>query len=275
MPRTDQRETRCESGATAITVLRIADILLCRMDRGIACLLVLSARLLAYFRCFTLLGKEKYQMINLQNITKIYRMGDNETEVFRDFNLFVDDGEYVAVMGRSGSGKTTLLNIIGAMDGFDSGRYMYNDSEVGKLDRHGLEQFRRNHISYVFQNYFLINYYSVRENIELPLIAKGIKRKQRREIAEQKMELAGISDIADKLPAYISGGQMQRCAIARALASGNDILLADEPTGALDAHTAEDIMNVFDCIREEKCTIIMVTHDEQIAAHADRIVNLT
>ena len=206
-------------------------------------------------------------MINLQNITKIYRTGDNETEVFRDFNLFVDDGEYVAVMGRSGSGKTTLLNIIGAMDGFDSGRYMYNDAEVNKLDRHGLEQFRRNHISYVFQNYFLINYYSVRENIELPLIAKGIKRK--------KMELAGISDIADKLPAYISGGQMQRCAIARALASGNDILLADEPTGALDAHTAEDIMNVFECIRDEKCTIIMVTHDGQIAAHADRIVNLT
>lgn len=214
-------------------------------------------------------------MINLQNITKIYRTGDNETEVFRDFNLFVDDGEYVAVMGRSGSGKTTLLNIIGAMDGFDSGRYMYNDAEVGKLDRHGLEQFRRNHISCVFQNYFLINYYSVRENIELPLIAKGIKRKQRREIAEQKMELTGISDIADKLPAYISGGQMQRCAIARALASGNDILLADEPTGALDAHTAEDIMNVFECIRDEKCTIIMVTHDGQIAAHADRIVNLT
>lgn len=214
-------------------------------------------------------------MINLQNITKIYRTGDNEAEVFRDFNLFVDDGEYVAVMGRSGSGKTTLLNIIGAMDGFDSGRYMYNDVEVNKLDRHGLEQFRRNHISYVFQNYFLINYYSVRENIELPLIAKGIKRKQRREIAEQKMELTGISDIADKLPAYISGGQMQRCAIARALASGNDILLADEPTGALDAHTAEDIMNVFECIRDEKCTIIMVTHDGQIAAHADRIVNLT
>ena len=211
-------------------------------------------------------------MINLQNITKIYRTGDNETEVFRDFNLFVDDGEYVAVMGRSGSGKTTLLNIIGAMDGFDSGRYMYNGAEVNKLDRHGLEQFRRNHISYVFQNYFLINYYSVRENIELPLIAKGIKRKQRREIAEQKMELVGI---ADKLPAYISGGQMQRCAIARALASGNDILLADEPTGALDAHTAEDIMNVFECIRDEKCTIIMVTHDGQIAAHADRIVNLT
>lgn len=214
-------------------------------------------------------------MINLQNITKIYRTCDNETEVFRDFNLFVDDGEYVAVMGRSGSGKTTLLNIIGAMDGFDSGRYMYNDAEVNKLDRHGLEQFRRNHISCVFQNYFLINYYSVRENIELPLIAKGIKRKQRREIAEQKMELTGISDIADKLPAYISGGQMQRCAIARALASGNDILLADEPTGALDAHTAEDIMNVFECIRDEKCTIIMVTHDGQIAAHADRIVNLT
>ena len=178
-------------------------------------------------------------------------------------------------MGRSGSGKTTLLNIIGAMDGFDSGRYMYNGAEVNKLDRHGLEQFRRNHISYVFQNYFLINYYSVRENIELPLIAKGIKRKQRREIAEQKMELVGISDIADKLPAYISGGQMQRCAIARALASGNDILLADVPTGALDAHTAEDIMNVFECIRDEKCTIIMVTHDGQIAAHADRIVNLT
>ena len=190
-------------------------------------------------------------MINLQNITKIYRTGDNETEVFRDFNLFVDDGEYVAVMGRSGSGKTTLLNIIGAMDGFDSGRYMYNGAEVNKLDRHGLEQFRRNHISYVFQNYFLINYYSVRENIELPLIAKGIKRKQRREIAEQKMELVGISDIADKLPAYISGGQMQRCAIARALASGNDILLADEPTGALDAHTAEDFMNVFECFRDE------------------------
>ena len=214
-------------------------------------------------------------MINLQNITKIYRTGNIETEVFRDFNLFVDDGEYVAIMGRSGSGKTTLLNIIGAMDRFDSGRYMYNDAEVNKLDRHGLEQFRRSHISYVFQNYFLINYYSVRENIELPLIAKGIQRKQRREIAEQKMELAGISDIADKLPAYISGGQMQRCAIARALASGNDILLADEPTGALDAHTAEDIMNVFECIRKEKCTIIMVTHDEQIAAHADRIVNLT
>ena len=214
-------------------------------------------------------------MINLQNITKIYRTGDNETEVFRDFNLFVDDGEYVAVMGRSGSGKTTLLNIIGAMDGFDSGRYMYNDAEVNKLDRHGLEQFRRNHISYVFQNYFLINYYSVRENIELPLIAKGIKRKQRREIAEQKMELAGISDIADKLPAYISGGQMQRCAIARALASGNDILLADEPTGALDYHTSKEILKLIEDVNiKYGNTVIMVTHNEAIRHMADHVIKL-
>ena len=213
-------------------------------------------------------------MIELQNITKTYDAGEVHTQVLENFNFKASDGEYISVMGRSGSGKTTLLNIIGAMDGVTSGRYLYNDIEVNGMNRRQLERFRKEHISYVFQNYFLINYYTVRENVEVPLIAKGVPPKERKHIAEEKMKLVGISDIADKLPVHISGGQMQRCAIARALATGNDIMLADEPTGALDADTAEEIMEVFDAIRKEKCTIIVVTHDKEIAVHADRIVRL-
>lgn len=213
-------------------------------------------------------------MIELQKVSKTYNSDGVRVQALKSVNLKIEDGEYVAVMGRSGSGKSTLLHIIGAMDSITSGRYLYNGVEINTLERKEFENFRKEHASFIFQNYFLIKYYTIYENIEIPLLAKGIKKKERKAIIEEQMERVGIADIAGKLPIHVSGGQMQRCAIARALASGSDILLADEPTGALDKATGEDIMDVFDKIRDGRRTIIMVTHDEAIAARTDRIVNI-
>lgn len=213
-------------------------------------------------------------MIELKNVVKVYNADDTSVKALDNISIKIDDGEYIAVIGRSGSGKSTLLNIIGGMEKVTSGQYFCNEKEISSLTIKELDLFRKNNISFIFQNYFLINSYTVSENIEVPLIAKGIPAKKRKNIVDEMMEKTGISDIAKKYPNHISGGQMQRCAIARALASDNSIILADEPTGALDAKTGQEIMELLNNIKTKGKTIILVTHDENIASYADRIVRI-
>lgn len=213
-------------------------------------------------------------MIEIKDLVKVYGKDQSKTVALDGVNLKIEDGEMVAIMGPSGSGKSTLLNIIGGMDGLTSGTYICDGVEVGKLKSSKLHIFRRDHISFVFQNFSLLNHYTAYENVEVPLNAKKIKKSKRKEIIHDKLKKLGIDDLAKKTPLKMSGGQQQRVAIARALASDNNIILADEPTGALDSKNGEEIMNIFDDIQKTNKTIIIVTHDEKIAKRCKRIIRI-
>lgn len=213
-------------------------------------------------------------MIVLKNIKKIYNTGTCPTTALQGIDLTIKDGEYIAIVGTSGSGKSTLLNIIGGMDRSTEGEYYFNDVAVHSLKRHDLHLFRKNNISFIFQQFALMNHYSVFENVEIPLLAKGISKKERKKIIMEQLTALGIADIAKEMPIHISGGQQQRCAIARALASDNPIILADEPTGALDKKTGLDIMNIMKEINKQGKTVVIITHDLNIANMADRIVRI-
>jgi len=213
-------------------------------------------------------------MIKLENVKKIYGDEKSGTKALNGVSLNIGKGESVAIMGTSGSGKSTLINIIGGMDVLTEGEYMFNDINVGKMKISKLHEFRKNNISFVFQHFALMNHYTVYENIEVPLKAKGIKRSERKRIIKEKMEMVGITEQSKKFPTQISGGQQQRCAIARALAMDNPVLLADEPTGALDSKTGNEIMDIFDEIKKLGKTIIIVTHDKDIAGRCERIIRL-
>ena len=213
-------------------------------------------------------------MIELKNIKKDYSSGKVVTSALKNVNLRIEDGEYVAVMGASGSGKSTLLNILGGLDKISQGTYFYNDINVGAMNNKELNRFRKEHISFIFQNYALMNFYTVYENTQVPLIARGIRKKERKSMVEKALTDVEIIDLAKKTPSEISGGEKQRCAIARALVSDNDIILADEPTGSLDKTNGKNIMDIFDKLKEQHKTIILVTHDEFISEYADRIVRI-
>lgn len=213
-------------------------------------------------------------MIELKNIKKDYNSGKVVTSALKNVNLRIEDGEYVAVMGASGSGKSTLLNILGGLDKISQGTYFYNDINVGAMNNKELNRFRKEHISFIFQNYALMNFYTVYENTEVPLIARGIRKKERKSMVEKALTDVGIIDLAKKTPSEISGGEKQRCAIARELVADNDIILADEPTGSLDKTNGKNIMDIFDKLKEQHKTIILVTHDEFISGYADRIVRI-
>ena len=213
-------------------------------------------------------------MIKLKHVKKDYTEGGVITNALKDINLEVKDGEFVAIMGASGSGKSTLLHILGGMDKLTSGEYFYNDEAVHDMSMGRLNIFRRDHVSFVFQNAALMKYYTVAENIEMPLLSMNVGKKERKKIIEEKMEAVGIAHLAKKLPIHISGGEQTRTAIARALAGDNELLLADEPTGALDQTTGKEIMEVFKKVHEMGKTIILITHDPNVAAYADRIIRI-
>ena len=213
-------------------------------------------------------------MIKLIHVKKDYTEGGVVTNALKDINLEVKDGEFVAIMGASGSGKSTLLHILGGMDKLTSGEYYYNDEAVHDMSMGRLNIFRRDHVSFVFQNAALMKYYTVAENIEMPLLSMNVGKKERKKIIEEKMEAVGIAHLAKKLPIHISGGEQTRTAIARALAGDNELLLADEPTGALDQTTGKEIMEVFKKVHEMGKTIILITHDSNVAAYADRIIRI-
>lgn len=213
-------------------------------------------------------------MIELKDVTKVYKGDTYETYALKNLSLNIEDGEFVAIMGRSGSGKTTLLNIIGCMDSASQGTVIIDDIDISNASAHKLDVVRRNKISFIFQNYALMQQYSVYENIELPLNARNIKGQKKRAAIKDIMNKLGISELAKKYPNQISGGEQQRTAIARAFVSDTKYILADEPTGALDYENAIELMKLIKELHQAGKTIIMVTHDSQIASYADRIVEL-
>ena len=213
-------------------------------------------------------------MIKLNNIRKVYEDKYNTTEALRGINLEVSKGELVAIIGKSGSGKTTLLNIIGGMDRATSGEYIFGNINVSQLRGRQLDRFRKENISFIFQNFALMSEYSVYENIELPLIAKKINRKQRKRIIKEVLQHLEIEELEKKYPTQISGGQQQRCAIARALASGNELILADEPTGSLDRNTSYKIVDQLRELNKTGKTVIIITHDLDIANMCNRIISI-
>ena len=204
-------------------------------------------------------------MIRLENITKIYNEKVDDTKALDDVSLKIEDGEFVAVMGASGSGKSTLLKIIGCMDTPTAGKYFLDNTEVTVASRSQVHKLRKEKIGYVFQHFALMDYYTAYENIELPLLAANVKRKERKRIILKQMEHLGILSERNKLPGKMSGGQQQRVAIARALVTNADIILADEPTGALDQKTGHEVLELLKEINKSGKTVIIVTHDEGIA----------
>lgn len=213
-------------------------------------------------------------MIKLSNITKIYKADGVETNALKGINLTIDSGEMLAIVGTSGSGKTTLLNIIGAMDSASSGQYTFNEIRVTELNKNKFREFRKDNISFVFQHFELMTMYDVYANVEMPLIARDVSKRERKKIILQCLEKLQIADLASKFPNHLSGGQQQRVAIARALAADTKVLLADEPTGALDNNTSSTLMKVFNEIRDLGKTIIIVTHDLNIANQCERIIKI-
>ena len=216
-------------------------------------------------------------MITLTNIEKTYKQFGTETHALKQADLTIRDGEILAIMGVSGAGKSTLLNIIGCIDTPTAGTYLYQTTKtapvaIHELSRKDRNQFRKEHIGYVHQQFALIEDYTVYENIELPLIARGIPKKERKEKVTAILTEFNILPEAGKLPSRISGGQQQRCAIARAVVAGADLILADEPTGALDHATGQEIMEYFLKLKEEGKTVIIVTHDQSVAEQSDRVV---
>lgn len=210
------------------------------------------------------------KLIELKGINKSYKNGDQELRVLKDINLEVEEGEFVAIMGPSGSGKSTLMNVIGLLDRPTSGDYFLDGQEVGNLSEKKLAHVRNEQIGFVFQQFFLLSKLNAFQNVELPLIYAGVHPAKRKEIAEQYLEKVELGSRMHHLPSELSGGQKQRVAIARALVNQPAIVLADEPTGALDTKTGEQIMDLLTKLNEEGKTIIMVTHEPEIAAFANR-----
>ena len=211
---------------------------------------------------------------NMRGIDKDYIMGGETVHILKKIDLSIEEGEYLSVLGPSGSGKSTLMNIIGCLDTPTAGEYTLRGREVEELDEHELAALRSHEIGFIFQNSQLLPRLNARKNVELPLIYAGVGPRERRRRAEAMLERVGLSDRMDHLPTQLSGGQQQRVAIARALVGNPSILLADEPTGALDQKTGAQIMQLFQELNDEHRTIIMITHDMNIAAHARRIVRI-
>lgn len=210
------------------------------------------------------------KLIELKGINKTYKNGDQELRVLKDIDLEVEKGEFVAIMGPSGSGKSTLMNVIGLLDRPTSGEYFLEGQEVGNLSEKKLARVRNEQIGFVFQQFFLLSKLNAFQNVELPLIYAGVHPAKRKEIAEQYLEKVELGSRMHHLPSELSGGQKQRVAIARALVNRPAIVLADEPTGALDTKTGEQIMDLLTKLNQEGKTIIMVTHEPEIASFANR-----
>ena len=213
-------------------------------------------------------------ILNLQKIYKDYQQEKLVVPVLKDVSMTVEEGEYVAIMGPSGSGKTTLMNIIGCLDRPTSGTYELAGENVLKLKDRELSDLRLKSIGFVFQSFQLMPRESAVENVALPLSYAGVRKKERRGRATKALERVGLGDRVNFRPTQLSGGQKQRVAIARAMVNHPKILLADEPTGALDSKSGEQIMELFDSLNEEGVTIVMITHDPKIAAKAKRIVRI-
>jgi putative ABC transport system ATP-binding protein len=213
-------------------------------------------------------------LISIQNLTKSYALGNTDIPVLHGINLEIEKNEYVAIMGPSGSGKSTLMNIFGLLDNPTTGEYLFNGINVNELDDDSLSGMRNKEIGFIFQNFNLLPRINALQNVELPLVYAGATASERKERALTALDRVGLTDRINHKPTELSGGQKQRVAIARALVTNPGILLADEPTGALDTKTGVDIMRLFDELHKEGNTIILITHEQEIAEYANRIIHI-
>jgi len=212
-------------------------------------------------------------VIKVEDLWKIYRLGEVQVEALRGVSFEIEEGEFVAIMGPSGSGKSTLLNILGCLDRPTRGRYFLDGQEVSQLNENQLAQVRNKKIGFIFQSFNLLPRLAALQNVELPLIYAGIPSQKRKEQAIKSLEAVGLGDRIHHYPNQLSGGQQQRVAIARALVNNPSIILADEPTGNLDTRSSEEIMHILQELNREGKTIILVTHERDIASHARRILH--
>ena len=213
-------------------------------------------------------------LIDIRNIYKIYNPGENEVRALDGINLSIGHGEFVAIIGQSGSGKSTLMNMLGCLDVPTAGQYLLNGADVSRLRDDELSDIRNKEIGFIFQGFNLIPNLTAVENVELPLIYRGIGKQERRELAVQALEMVGLSKRLNHKPAEMSGGQQQRVAIARAIAAKPPVILADEPTGNLDTHSSKEIMGILKELHKSGRTVILITHDNEIAAEAKRLIRI-
>ncbi len=215
-------------------------------------------------------------LLEIRHVKKIYttRFGGNQVTALRDVNFAVEDGEYVAIMGESGAGKTTLLNILAALDKPSSGEVLLDGHDITQISDKELSAFRRDHLGFVFQDFNLLDTFSLRDNIYLPLVLAGRPYKEMENRLLPIAERLGITELLEKYPYEVSGGQKQRAAVARALITNPRLILADEPTGALDSHTTDSLLSLFSAINEGGQTLLMVTHSVKAASHAGRVLFL-
>jgi putative ABC transport system ATP-binding protein len=214
-------------------------------------------------------------LIQIEDMTKVYQMGEVQVHALRGLSLAVQKGEYLAIMGASGSGKSTLMNMIGLLDRPTSGSYEIQGTEASKLGRGKLADLRNHEIGFVFQQFNLLPRVSARRQVQLPLFYAGVSGRRSQEMANEALASVGLADRASHRPEELSGGQQQRVAIARALVNKPSILLADEPTGALDSKTGAEVMDLFDKLHAQGLTVITVTHDPQVAHRAERVITLS
>lgn len=213
-------------------------------------------------------------LLELSNIRRSYPSGEGQVEVLKDVSLSIQAGEMVAIVGASGSGKSTLMNILGCLDKPTSGTYRVAGRDVSTLDSDALAQLRREHFGFIFQRYHLLSHLTAAQNVEVPAVYAGTERKQRLARAQELLQRLGLGDRFDYQPSQLSGGQQQRVSIARALMNGGQVILADEPTGALDSHSGEEVMAILHQLRDRGHTVIIVTHDSQVAAQAERVIEI-
>lgn len=219
-------------------------------------------------------SKQRREIIRISGLKKIYKMGNQQVNALNGADLVIRENEYVAIMGPSGSGKSTMMNILGCLDTPTEGSYILNGTDVSKMEDSQLAEVRNKEIGFVFQSFNLLPRYTALENTALPLIYAGFSKEEREEKARKALETVGLGERISHRPSELSGGQRQRVAIARALINNPSIILADEPTGNLDTKTSVDIMNLFEQIHNNGNTVIVVTHEEDIAMYAKRIIRL-
>ncbi len=215
-------------------------------------------------------------IVEVKNLNKYYNLGKEKFHVLKDVNLSIEQGDFVMIMGKSGSGKTTLMNLLGLLDRFENGTYMFNNEDVSKLKEDKKANIRNRYMGFIFQQFHLINSMTIGKNVELPLLynGKSVPKKEREELVDRYLKMVGLLEKKKQYPLELSGGQQQRVAIARALINNPYVIFADEPTGALDSNTSTEIMEILKSLNKDNKTIIMVTHDEDLTKYANKIIRV-